>query len=264
MKQDQTTDDFRERLIGALTSPWAPLTAGVVFLLAIGLALVSVMMGSRTEDERDTLVAIVHEARAGNHLQASQLALTLRQAPNELPKLLEWFYFSDPDTPLENIDLPTLSAFIDANQHWPGALALEIKREVKLAETRPPAEMLAYFADHPPVTKAAQRRHLVAQLVLPNGVHREDLAVGSEHVEDLVVGLSVGHRVREREDDGKAALRRRRDTTPLGHPVHERYRREQVRRNVRRLHPTPRPPAPGCVSADDRPTGGCPAPLRPA
>ena len=136
MRQEQSPDDLRDRLVGMLTSPWAPVAAGLLFLLAIGIALLSVLLGSRAEDERDALAAIIREARAGNHLQASQLALSMRRPPEQLPKLLEWFYFNDPDTPLDQIDLPTLSAFIDANQHWPGTRTLEIKREAKLAREK--------------------------------------------------------------------------------------------------------------------------------
>ena len=164
MRQHQSPDDLRDRIIGILTNPWAPVTAGLLFLLASGAALLSVMLGSHAEDERDALAAIIREARAGNHLQASQLALSMRRPPEQLPKLLEWFYFNDPDTPLDQIDLPTLSAFIDDNQHWPGTRTLEIKREAKLARVRPPAEMLAYYAKHPPVSTSAQRRHLIARL----------------------------------------------------------------------------------------------------
>ena len=53
MRQDQSPDDLRDRLVGILTSPWAPVTAGLLFLLAISIALLSVLLGSRAEDERE-------------------------------------------------------------------------------------------------------------------------------------------------------------------------------------------------------------------
>ena len=39
MRQEQSPDDLRDRLVGMLTSPWAPVAAGLLFLLAIGIAL---------------------------------------------------------------------------------------------------------------------------------------------------------------------------------------------------------------------------------
>lgn len=164
MNGDTGQDDLRERVAGLLTSPWTPVAAAFAFLLAIFFALLTVFFNNRTEGQQEALTAVIRAARAGNHIQASQLAFSLKRPPEGLPKLLQWFYFVDAKTPIESIDVNELNAFLDQNQHWPGTRAMEVKRERLLSEIKSPAEMLAYYAEHKPVTEAGRRRALLAQL----------------------------------------------------------------------------------------------------
>ena len=164
MNGDRGQDDLRERVAALLASPWTPVAAAFAFLLAILFALLTVFFNSRTEGQQDALTAVIKAARAGNHIQASQLAFSLKRPPEGLPKLLQWFYFVDSKTPAENIDINELNAFLNENQHWPGTRAMEVKRERLLSELKSPAEMLAYYAEHKPFTEAGRRRALQAQL----------------------------------------------------------------------------------------------------
>jgi soluble lytic murein transglycosylase len=164
MNGNTEQDDLRERVATAMASPWVPVAAALVFLLAILAALLSVLFNSRNDGQQVALTEVIRTARAGNHVQASQLALSLKRPPDGLPKLLQWFYLIDPKTPIEAIELDELDAFLTANQHWPGTKAMEVKRERLLAQERSPAEMLEYYAEFKPTTEAGRRRALQAQL----------------------------------------------------------------------------------------------------
>ena len=157
-------DDLRERVAGLMTSPWVPVAAACVFLIAIIFALLSVLLNNRNDGQQEALTAVIKAARAGNHVQASQLAFSLKRPPEGLPKLLQWFYFVDSRTPLESIDLGELDDFLNSNSHWPGTKTMEIKRERLLSEVKTPAEMLEYYAEFKPTTEAGRRRALQAQL----------------------------------------------------------------------------------------------------
>lgn len=164
MNTNPEQDDLRERVAALMASPLVPIAAGMVFLLAILAAVMSVLFSNRNEDQQEALTAVIRAARAGNHVQASQLAFTLKTQPDGLPKLLQWFYLVDPKTPIENIDLAELDAFLTTNQHWPGTKTMEVKRERLLSQARSPAEMLEYYAAFKPTTEAGRRRALQAEL----------------------------------------------------------------------------------------------------
>ena len=164
MNDQSGPEDMRERATSVLMSPWTPIAAAGLFVAAILIAVVSVLLGNRTDNSQDALTEVIRAARSGSHVQASQLALSLSKPPEGLPKLLQWFYFVDNNTPLEDIDPGELDAFLTANQHWPGTRTMELKRERLLALERTPAEMLEYYADHAPTTEAGKRRALLAQL----------------------------------------------------------------------------------------------------
>ena len=157
-------EDLRERVAQLMTSPLVPVAAACVFLIAIIFALLSVLMSNRSDGQQEALTAVIKAARAGNHVQASQLAFSLKRPPEGLPKLLQWFYFVDTRTPLDSIDLAELDAFLNNNSHWPGTKTMELKRERLLSKVRTPAEMLEYYAEFKPTTEAGRRRALQAQL----------------------------------------------------------------------------------------------------
>ena len=81
-------DDLRERVARLMTSPLVPVAAACVFLIAIIIALFSVLLSNRNEGQQEALTAVIKAARAGNHVQASQLAFSLKRPPEGLPKLL--------------------------------------------------------------------------------------------------------------------------------------------------------------------------------
>ena len=145
MNDQSGPEDMRERATSVLMSPWTPIAAAGLFVAAILIAVVSVLLGNRTDNSQDALTEVIRAARSGSHVQASQLALSLSKPPEGLPKLLQWFYFVDNNTPLEDIDPGELDAFLTANQHWPGTRTMELKRERLLALERTPAEMLEYY-----------------------------------------------------------------------------------------------------------------------
>ena len=164
MNVNDEQDDLRERAARLFASPWTPVFAALVFILAIFAALLSVLTSGRSDGDQEALTNVIRAARAGNHVQAAQLAFDLRRQPEGLPKLLQWFYFVDADTPTSAIDLNELNAFLNANQHWPGTRTMELKRERMLAAVRTPAEMLEYYAEFKPTSEAGRRRALQAQL----------------------------------------------------------------------------------------------------
>lgn len=164
MNEPSGSEDLRERVMLRLSSPWTPIAAACLFGAAVLLAVFSVFLSRGATNDQDGLTDVIRTARSGNHVEASQLALSLSKPPEGLPKVLQWFYFVDNNTPLDAIDVTKLDAFLEANQHWPGTRTLELKRERLLAEQRTPAEMLEYYADNPPTTEAGKRRALRAQL----------------------------------------------------------------------------------------------------
>ena len=84
MNVNDEQDDLRERAARLFASPWTPVFAALVFILAIFAALLSVLTSGRSDGDQEALTNVIRAARAGNHVQAAQLAFDLRLEPGDI------------------------------------------------------------------------------------------------------------------------------------------------------------------------------------
>jgi len=78
------------------------------------------------------------------------------KAGDPLPaKVIDWAYLLEPGA---NVSFAELAAFIDGNPEWPARQTLLRNAEAAIDERLSDAEVLAWFADHPPVSALGRVR----------------------------------------------------------------------------------------------------------
>jgi soluble lytic murein transglycosylase len=140
-----------------------------VWLCLIGLLLCGSIEPAGAETDLVTARAALSAADRGDWGQAESLAA--QSSERLILKLVQWMDFQRPQA---GHSFDEVSHFIDANPDWPMLATLRLRAEDGIADV-PDSTLIAWFAQHKPVTGAGKLRQ--AQIMMNQGHSAEAIAL---------------------------------------------------------------------------------------